>query len=62
MPTGAALRTEPMPRTMVQKMTGLIIILIRLTNSVAEDAECRPVSGATRPTTMPATTATMTMM
>ena len=34
MPTLAALRTEPTPSTIVQKMIGLIIILIRLTKPV----------------------------
>ena len=34
LPTFAALVTEPMPSTIVQKMIGLIIILIRLTNPV----------------------------
>ena len=34
MPTLAAWRTEPMPSTIVQKMTGLIIILIRFTKPV----------------------------
>ena len=59
-PTVAAARTEPMPRTIVQKMTGLIIILMRLTNIVPRILNSLAESGATSPKTMPATTATMT--
>ncbi len=60
MPTWAALRIEPTPSTIVQKMTGLIIILIRATNPVPSGLSCLPSSGATKPTTTPATTAAMT--
>src|SRR3954471_13978839 len=49
-----------MPSTMVQKMTGTIIILIRLTNMVPRTPTLLPTSGASSPTTTPATTATMT--
>ena len=38
-PTLAAERTEPMPSTIVQKMTGEIIIRIRSTNAGAERLE-----------------------
>ena len=51
-----------MPSTIVQKMTGAIIILIRLTNIVPSTPSDLPVSGASRPTMMPATTPTITMM
>ena len=34
LPTWEALRTDPMPSTIVQKMIGPIIILIRATNAV----------------------------
>ena len=61
-PTLAACRTEPMPSTMVQKMIGEIIILIRSTNAVPSGLSALPVSGATSPTTMPRTTATITAM
>ena len=39
LPTWEAFRTEPMPSTMVQKMIGPIIILIRLTNAGTQDGE-----------------------
>jgi hypothetical protein len=61
-PTLAAERTEPMPSTIVQKMTGEIIILIRSTKAVPSGFRAVPVSGATRPTPMPRTTATITAM
>ena len=47
---------------MVQKMTGAMIILIRLTNRVPSHFSSLPKSGATRPTTIPATTAMITAM
>ena len=61
-PTLAAERTEPMPSTIVQKMTGEIIIRIRSTNAVPTGFSALPVSGATRPTAMPRATATITAM
>ena len=51
-----------MPSTIVQKMIGLIIILIRLTNSVPSTPSALPMSGATKPTITPAMTATITAM
>ena len=51
-----------MPNTIVQKMTGAIIILIRLTNTVPSTPSADPTSGASRPTAIPASTATMTAM
>ena len=39
MPTWEALATEPTPRTRVQKMTGAIIILMRLTKPRADRLE-----------------------
>ena len=62
LPTEAAARTEPMPSTMVQKMTGAMIILMRLTNIVPRILNGAAASGATRPKTTPPTTATMTAM
>ena len=60
LPTCAALRTEPTPITMLQKMTGEIIILIRLTKPVPIGLSCLANSGARKPTAIPSTTATMT--
>jgi hypothetical protein len=60
LPTFAACRIEPMPSTMVQKMTGLIIILMRFTNPVPSGLSDLPTSGASKPTAMPASTATIT--
>ena len=51
-----------MPSTIVQKMIGEIIILIRLTNPVPSGFKDLPTSGATSPTTTPSTTATITAM
>ena len=62
MPTVAALRTEPMPNTIVQKMTGAIIILINETNIVPSTPTLLPTSGARMPTPTPITTAAMTAM
>ena len=62
MPTVAALRTDPMPSTIVQKITGAIIILISATNIVPSTPTLLPTSGAIRPTATPANTATMTAM
>jgi hypothetical protein len=58
----AACRIDPMPSTIVQKMTGEIIILIRSTKAVPSGLSAFPTSGATRPTPTPARTATMTAM
>src|SRR6476469_3690809 len=60
LPTWDALRTEPMPNTMVQKMIGPIIILIRFTNAVPITARPAASLPKMRPTAVPATTATMT--
>jgi hypothetical protein len=60
LPTLAAFRTDPTPVTMVQKMIGGTIILIRVKNVVPSTAICLPTLGASQPTRMPATTATMT--
>jgi hypothetical protein len=51
-----------MPITTVQKMTGVIIILISLTKSSPSTPSDFATSGASRPTMMPATTPTITMM
>ena len=61
-PTLAAFRTEPMPSTIVQKMIGEIIILIRFTKPVPSGLSSTANSGATRPTAMPSTTAMITAM
>ena len=47
-----SLRTDPMPSTIVQKMIGPIIILIRLTNIVPRTPICSN-RGASRPTSHP---------
>ena len=62
LPTWEAFRTDPMPSTMVQKMIGPIIILIRLTNAVPMTANPAASLPKIRPTAIPATTATMTAM
>ena len=62
LPTVAALRTDPMPSTIVQKMIGAIIILIRDTNIVPSTPTLFPTSGARMPTATPANTAMMTAM
>jgi hypothetical protein len=59
-PTVAALRIEPMPSTIVQKMIGEIIILINAMNAVPSGFAALPTSGATSPTTTPSTTAAIT--
>ncbi len=62
MPTFAALRTEPTPSTIVQKMIGEIIILIRFTKPVPIGFSSLAKSGAANPTRMPRATATITAM
>jgi len=47
---------------MVQKMMGLISILISATNAVPSGLRDVPTPGATRPSRMPAAAATMTAM
>ena len=49
-----------MPSTIVQKMIGVIIILMRLTNIVPSGLSSLPNSGQMAPTAMPATMAAMT--
>lgn len=58
----AAFRTEPIPSTMVQKMTGEIIILMRFTNPVPMGFSSTATPGATKPTVIPSTTAAITAM
>jgi hypothetical protein len=60
LPTFAASRIEPMPSTIVQKITGEMIILIRLTNAVPIGRNATPTLGQMMPTATPATTATIT--
>ncbi len=62
MPTRAALATEPTPITIVQKITGWIIILISATNAVPSGLSSTANDGAVSPTTMPAATAVITAM
>jgi hypothetical protein len=62
LPTLAAWRTEPMPSTSVQKMIGLIIILIRFTNPVPSGFSSTAKSGNRKPTPIPSATATITAM
>ena len=61
-PTFAAARTDPIPNTIVQKMTGLIIILINATKPVPSGLSAMPSSLSTSPTRMPSATATTTAM
>src|SRR4051794_23969668 len=51
---------EPMPSTMVQKMTGAMSILITPTNAVPSHFRFAANSGNAKPTAMPSTTAAMT--
>src|SRR6476661_6792112 len=60
LPTWEALRTDPMPSTIVQKMIGAIIILIRLTNAVPITDRPAALLPKINPTAAPATTATIT--
>lgn len=60
LPTEAAARTEPMPKTIVQKITGEIIILIKDTNIVPITLKFLARSGAIRPKAIPAITAIIT--
>ena len=60
LPTRAALRTDPTPITIVQKMTGWIIILIRATNAVPSGFSSTAKSGNSSPTRMPRPTAATT--
>ena len=60
LPTDAAARTEPMPSTMVQKMTGGMIILMRLTYMSPIGLRVAAASGAIRPKATPPMSATMT--
>ena len=62
MPTLAALRTEPTPSTMVQKITGWIIILISATKAWPIGLSSTANAGETRPTAIPSATATITAM
>ena len=57
LPTVAALRSDPMPSTIVQKITGVMIILIRSTNMVPSTPTDLPTDGSSSPTTTPPTTA-----
>ncbi len=57
-----ALAIEPMPTTIVQKITGAIIILISETKPLPTGSSAVAKAGAMRPTMMPATTATITAM
>ncbi len=62
MPTRAALATEPTPITIVQKMTGWIIIVISATKPVPSGLSLTAKSGNSSPTAMPSSTATTTAM
>ena len=62
LPTVAAFATEPTPSTMVQKMTGEMIILISATNPVPSGFSVTPTDGNSSPTTTPSTTAAITAM
>jgi hypothetical protein len=60
LPTVAAFRSDPIPSTIVQKITGVIIILIRSTNMLPSTPSFLPTDGSSSPSTTPATTATST--
>ena len=60
LPTFAAVATDPTPSTIVQKMIGEIIILIRFTNPVPSGFNWTAKSGKRKPTPIPSATATMT--
>ena len=60
MPTLAALRTEPTPSTIVQKMTGWIIIRISATKASPIHCSFTAKSGKRRPTATPRAMATTT--
>ena len=53
-PTRLSESTEPIPTTTVQKITGVMTILMRLTNDVPNGCRPDPTSGASAPTAMPA--------
>ncbi len=59
-PTFFTLSIDAMPATTVQKMTGVMTILIRLTNARPTGSSAIPVSGENWPTRMPATMPTST--
>ena len=59
-PTVAAFAMEPTPRTMVQKMTGAIIILMSAINPVPMGARPLAKPGAVSPSTQPIMTAAIT--
>ncbi len=60
MPTRAALRTDPTPSTIVQKMTGWIIILISATKASPSGLSPTANAGNRKPTMMPRMTAPIT--
>ena len=60
MPTVAALAIEPIPTTIVQKMIGAIIILMRATNPLPTGSSAMPTSGQSSPIVAPSTTARIT--
>jgi hypothetical protein len=62
LPTLAALATEPTPSTIVQKMTGWIIILIRATKPSPSGSSLSPKLGKRSPTAIPRKTAAITAM
>ena len=53
LPTVAALRTDLMPSTIVQKITGVITILIRADEHRPEHTDAFADPGATSPTMIP---------
>ena len=60
MPTVAAFAIEPTPTTIVQKMIGAIIILIRETKPLPIGSSATPTSGQMSPIAAPSTTAMIT--
>ena len=62
LPTWAALATDPTPSTIVQKITGEIIIRMRATKASPMGLSFTAKSGATNPTRTPRATAAITAM
>jgi hypothetical protein len=52
-------RAEPTAITIVQKITGVIIVLIKSTNMVSSTPTEQPTPGSARPMITPTTTATV---
>jgi hypothetical protein len=62
LPTFAAVATDPTPSTIVQKMIGEIIILIKFTNPVPSGLSSLAKPGKSKPAATPRNTTTITAM